>query len=100
MWKAREICILWEARRILLKNKAKSTSGGDDTQVDEVEVLQRSLENARWAEQQRINEMMPQQINKLMSIQGGQSSSSFYYPGFETNQEKCQDQEEDEDESE
>ncbi|KAL8205606.1 hypothetical protein R6Q57_009157 [Mikania cordata] len=120
-------------------NKAKSTSGGDDTPVDEVEVLQRSLgerrghvrgvgrkvksitpdlsphmyapaanelqqqlaeANARWAEQQRINEMMQQQINKLMSMQGGQGSSSFYYPGFETNQEKDQDQEEDEDEDE
>ncbi|KAL8204452.1 hypothetical protein R6Q57_023016 [Mikania cordata] len=108
-------------------NKAKSTSGGDDIPVDEVEVLQRSLgqwcghvrgvgrkvksitpdlpphmyapaanelqqqlaeANARWAEQQRINEMMQQQINKLMSMQGGQGSSSFYYPGFETNQEK------------
>ncbi|KAL8232236.1 hypothetical protein R6Q57_002014 [Mikania cordata] len=56
--------------------------------------------NARWAEQQRINKMMQQQINKLMSIQGGQGSSSFYYPGFETNQEKGQDQEEDEDEDE
>ncbi|KAL8227661.1 hypothetical protein R6Q57_015245 [Mikania cordata] len=77
-------------------NKAKSTYGGDDTQVDEVEVLQRSLASARWAEQQRINEMMQQQINKLMSMQGGQGSSSFYYPGFETNQEK----DEDEDESE
>ncbi|KAL8246236.1 hypothetical protein R6Q59_007452 [Mikania micrantha] len=118
-------------------NKAKSTSGGDDTPVDEVEVLQRSLgerrghvrgvgrkvksitpdlppqmyhpvanelqqqladANARWAEQQRINEMMQQQINKLMSMQGGQGSSSFYYPGFETNQEKDQEEEEDEDE--
>ncbi|KAL8249305.1 hypothetical protein R6Q59_006173 [Mikania micrantha] len=87
-------------------NKAKSTSGGDDTSVDEVEVLQHSLgerrghvrgvgrkvknitpdlpphmhapvanelqqlaeANARWAEQQRINEMMQQQINKLMSV--------------------------------
>ncbi|KAL8232073.1 hypothetical protein R6Q57_001851 [Mikania cordata] len=105
-------------------NKAKSTSGGDDTPVDEVEVLQRSLgerrghvrgvgrkvksitpdlpphmyapavnelqqqlaeANARWAEQQRINETMQQQINMLMSMQGGQSSSSFYHPGFETN---------------
>ncbi|KAD3336519.1 hypothetical protein E3N88_32038 [Mikania micrantha] len=85
-------------------NKAKSTSDGDDTPVDEVEVLQRSLgerrghvwgvgrkvksitpnlpphmyhlaanelqqqlvdANARWAEQQRINEMMQQQINKM-----------------------------------
>ncbi|KAD5508308.1 hypothetical protein E3N88_16011 [Mikania micrantha] len=120
-------------------NPAKSTSGGDDTPVDEVEVLQRSLgercghvrgvgrkvksitpdlpphmyapaanelqqqfteANARWAEQQRINEMMQQQINKLMSMQGGQGSSSFYYPGFETNQEKDQDQEEEEDEDE
>ncbi|KAD7480122.1 hypothetical protein E3N88_03258 [Mikania micrantha] len=118
-------------------NKAKSTSGGDDTPVDEVEVLQRSLgerrghvrgvgrkvksitpdlpphmyhpaanelqqqladANARWAEQQRINEMMQQQINKLMSMQGGQGSSSFYYPGFETNQEKDQEEEEDDDE--
>ncbi|KAL8205384.1 hypothetical protein R6Q57_008935 [Mikania cordata] len=120
-------------------NKAKSTSGGDDTPVDEVEVLQCSLgerrghvrgvgrkvksitpdlpphmyalaanemqqqlaeANARWAKQQRINEMMQQQINKLMSMQGGQGSSSFYYPGFATNQEKSQDQEEDEDEDE
>ncbi|KAL8201782.1 hypothetical protein R6Q57_010929 [Mikania cordata] len=89
-------------------NKAKSTSGGDDTPVDEVEVLQRSLDqrgghvraNARWAEQQRINEMIQQQIKKLMSMQGGQGSSSFYYPGFETNQEKDQDQDEDEDEDE
>ncbi|KAL8231822.1 hypothetical protein R6Q57_001600 [Mikania cordata] len=81
-------------------NKAKSTSGGDDTPVDEVEVLERSLANARWAEQQRINEMMQQQINKLMSMQGGQGSSSFYCPGFETNQEKDQDQEEEEDEDE
>ncbi|KAD7479222.1 hypothetical protein E3N88_02358 [Mikania micrantha] len=119
-------------------NKAKSTSGGDDTPVDEVEVLQRSLgerrghvrgvgrkvksitpdlpphmyhpaanelqqqlvdANARWAEQQRINEMMQQQINKLMSMQGGQGSSSVYYPGFETNQEKDQ-EEEDDDEDE
>ncbi|KAL8226592.1 hypothetical protein R6Q57_016424 [Mikania cordata] len=117
----------------------KSTSGGDDTPVDEVEVLQRSLDqrrghvrgvgrnvksitpnlpphmyapatnelqqqlaeaNARWAEQKHINEMMQQQIKKLMSMQGGQGSSSFYYPGFETNQEKDQDQEEDEDEDE
>ncbi|KAL8193293.1 hypothetical protein R6Q57_026874 [Mikania cordata] len=44
--------------------------------------------NARWADQQRINEMMQQQINKLMSMQGSQGSSSFYYPKFETNQEK------------
>ncbi|KAL8213856.1 hypothetical protein R6Q57_003305 [Mikania cordata] len=112
-------------------NKTKSTSGGDDTPVDEVEVMERSLgqrrghvrgvdrtvksitpdlpphmyapaanelqqqlaeANARWAEQQRINEMMQQQINKLMSMQGGQGSSSFYHPGFETNQEKDQDQ--------
>ncbi|KAD4888234.1 hypothetical protein E3N88_20307 [Mikania micrantha] len=117
-------------------NKAKSTSGGDDTPVDEVEVLQRSLgerrghvrgvgrkvksvtpdlppqmyypaanelqqqlaeANARWEEQQRINAMMQQQINKLMSMQGGQGSSSFYYPGFETNQEKDQEEEEEED---
>ncbi|KAL8198023.1 hypothetical protein R6Q57_029912 [Mikania cordata] len=96
-------------------NKAKSTSGGDDTPVDEVEVLERSLgqrrrhvrgvgrtvkTNARWAEQQHINEMMQQQINKLMSMQGGQGSSSFYYPRFETNQEKDQDQEEEDDEDE
>ncbi|KAL8247629.1 hypothetical protein R6Q59_008845, partial [Mikania micrantha] len=120
-------------------NKAKSTSGGDDTPVDEVEVLQRSLgerrghvrgvgrkvksitpdlpphmyhhaanelqqqladANVRWAEQQCINEMMQQQINKLMSMQGGQGSSSFYYPGFKTNQEKDQEEEEDEDEDE
>ncbi|KAL8215158.1 hypothetical protein R6Q57_004607 [Mikania cordata] len=120
-------------------NKTKSTSGGDDTPVDEVEVLQRSLGQRRghvrgvgrivksitpnlsphmyapaanelqqqlaeanvcWAEQQRINEMMQQQINKLMSMQEGQGSSSFYYLGFETNQEKDQDQEEDEDEDE
>ncbi|KAL8229853.1 hypothetical protein R6Q57_014753 [Mikania cordata] len=115
-------------------NKAKSTSGGDDTLVDEVEVLEHSLShrrghvrgvgrtvksitpdlpphmyaptanelqqqlaeaNAHWAEQQRINEMM-QQINKLMSMQGGQgsSSSSFYYPGCETNQEDDQDEDE------
>ncbi|KAL8202071.1 hypothetical protein R6Q57_011218 [Mikania cordata] len=86
-------------------NKSKSTSGGDDTPVDEVEVLQRSLgqrrgqvrgvgrkvksitpdlpphmyapatnelqqqlakTNARWAEQQRINEMMQQRINEMM----------------------------------
>ncbi|KAL8226895.1 hypothetical protein R6Q57_016727 [Mikania cordata] len=33
-------------------------------------------------------------------MQGGQGSSSFYYPGFETNQEKDQDQEEEEDEDE
>ncbi|KAD3336192.1 hypothetical protein E3N88_31711 [Mikania micrantha] len=117
-------------------NKAKSASGGDDTPVDEVEVLQRSLgerrgqvrgvgrkvksitpdlppqmyypaanelqqqlaeANARWEEQQRINAMMQQQINKLMSMQGGQGSSSFYYPGFETNQEKDQEEEEDDD---
>ncbi|KAL8215988.1 hypothetical protein R6Q57_022825 [Mikania cordata] len=108
-------------------NKAKSTSGGDDTPVDEVELLERSLgqrrghvrgvgrtgksitpnlpphiyaptanelqqqlakANTRWVEQQRINEMMQQQINKLMSMQGGQCSSSLYYPEFETNQEK------------
>ncbi|KAL8262663.1 hypothetical protein R6Q59_024012 [Mikania micrantha] len=91
-------------------NKAKSTSGGDDTPAEKVGVLQRSLANelqqqladanARWAEQQRINEMMQQQINKLMSMQGGQGSSSFYYPGFETNQEKDQHQEEEEDEDE
>ncbi|KAL8197981.1 hypothetical protein R6Q57_029994 [Mikania cordata] len=120
-------------------NQAKSTSGGDDTPVDEVEVLQRSLgerrghvrgvgrkvksitpdlpphmyapaanelqqqlaeANYRWAEQQRINEMMQQQINKLMSMQGGQGSSSFYYPGFETNQEKDQDQDQDQDQEE
>ncbi|KAL8214609.1 hypothetical protein R6Q57_004058 [Mikania cordata] len=120
-------------------NKAKSTSGGDDTPVDEVEVLQRSLgerrghvrgvgrkvksitpdlpphmyaptanelqqqlaeANARWAEQQRINETMQQQINMLMSMQGGQGSSSFYHPGFETNQEKDQEEEEEEDEDE
>ncbi|KAL8256546.1 hypothetical protein R6Q59_031613 [Mikania micrantha] len=117
-------------------NKAKSASGGYDTPVDEVEVLQRSLgerrghvrdvgrkvksvtpdlppqmyypaanelqqqlaeANARWEEQQRINAMMQQQINKLMSMQGGQGSSSFYYPGFETNQEKDQEEEEEED---
>ncbi|KAL8199543.1 hypothetical protein R6Q57_013111 [Mikania cordata] len=30
-------------------NKAKSTSGGDDTPVDEVEVLQRSLVKRAWA---------------------------------------------------
>ncbi|KAD6119783.1 hypothetical protein E3N88_11054 [Mikania micrantha] len=53
--------------------------------------------NARWEEQQRINAMMQQQINKLMSMQGGQGSSSFYYPGFETNQEKDQEEEEEED---
>ncbi|KAL8199726.1 hypothetical protein R6Q57_013294 [Mikania cordata] len=120
-------------------NKAKSTSGGDDTPVDEVEVLERSLgqrrghvrgvgrtvksitpdlpphmyapatnelqqqlaeANARWAEQQRINEMMQQQINMLMSMQGGQGSSPFYHPVFEPNQEKDQDQEEEEDEDE
>ncbi|KAL8215622.1 hypothetical protein R6Q57_022459 [Mikania cordata] len=120
-------------------NKTKSTSDGDDTPVDEVEVLERSLgqqrehvrgvgrtiksittnmpphmyapaanefqqqlaeANAHWAEQQCINEMMQQQINKLMSMQGGQGSSSFYHPGFETNQEKDQDQKEDEDEDE
>ncbi|KAL8229575.1 hypothetical protein R6Q57_014475 [Mikania cordata] len=102
-------------------NKAKSTFGGDDTLVDEVEVLERSLgqrrghvrgvgrkvksitpdlpphmyapeANARWAEQQRINGMMQQQINKLMSMQGGQSSSSPYYPGFEQNQDQDQDE--------
>ncbi|KAL8249312.1 hypothetical protein R6Q59_006180 [Mikania micrantha] len=116
-------------------NKAKSTFGGDDTPVDEVEVLQRSLgerrghargvgrkvksitldlppqmyyhaanelqqlaeANARWEEQQHINAMMQQQINKLMSMQGGQGSSSFYYPGFETNQEKDQEEEDDDD---
>ncbi|KAL8228192.1 hypothetical protein R6Q57_015776 [Mikania cordata] len=93
-------------------NKAKSTSGGDDTPVDEVEVLKRSLgerrwhvrgvgrkvkTNARWAEQQRINEMMQQQINMLMSMQGGQGSSYFNHPGFETNQEKDQEEEEEED---
>ncbi|KAL8228344.1 hypothetical protein R6Q57_015928 [Mikania cordata] len=142
MWKAGEICILREARDENITdelNKAKSTSDGDDTPVDEVEVLERSLAqrrehvrgvgrtvksitpdlpphmyahaanelqqqlaeaNARWAEQQRINEMMQQQINKLMSMQGGQGSSSFYYLGFETNQEKDQDQEEEEDEDE
>ncbi|KAL8218519.1 hypothetical protein R6Q57_021892 [Mikania cordata] len=55
-------------------NKAKSTSGGDDTPVDEVEVLERSL--------------------------GGQGASSFYHPGFETNQEKDQDQKEEEKEDE
>ncbi|KAL8209172.1 hypothetical protein R6Q57_008584 [Mikania cordata] len=128
------------------QKKAKSTSGGDDTPVDEVEVLQRSLgerrghvkgvgrkvksitldlpphmyahaanelqqqlaeANARWAEQQRINEtmqkqneMMKQQINMLMSMQGGQGSSSFYHPGFETNQEKDQEEDEEEDEYE
>ncbi|KAL8232952.1 hypothetical protein R6Q57_002730 [Mikania cordata] len=133
----------WENITVELK-KAKSTPGGDDTPVDEVEVLQRSLgerrghvrgvgrkvksitpdlpphmyvpvanelqqqlaeANARWAEQQRINEtmqkqneMMQQQINMLMSMQGGQGSSSFYHPGFETNQEKYQEEEEDEDE--
>ncbi|KAL8227309.1 hypothetical protein R6Q57_017141 [Mikania cordata] len=109
--------------------KSSHLYSGDDTPVDEVEVLERSLgqrrghvrgvgrtvksitpdlpphmyapeENARWAEQQCINEMMQQQINKLMSMQGGQGSSSFYYPGFETNQEKDQDQEEEEDEDE
>ncbi|KAL8196823.1 hypothetical protein R6Q57_024477 [Mikania cordata] len=142
MWKAGEICILREARDENITdelNKAKSTSDGDDTPVDEVEVLERSLAqrrehvrgvgrtvksitpdlpphmyahaanelqqqlaeaNARWAEQQRINEMMQQQINKLMSMQGGQGSSSFYYLEFETNQEKDQDQEEEEDEDE
>ncbi|KAD4982133.1 hypothetical protein E3N88_18804 [Mikania micrantha] len=112
-------------------NKAKSTSGGDDTPVDEVEVLERSLgqrrghvrgvgrtiksitpdlpphmyapaanelqqqlaeANARLAEQQRINEMMQQQINKLMSMQGGQSSISPNYPGFEENQYEDQDE--------
>ncbi|KAL8218317.1 hypothetical protein R6Q57_021690 [Mikania cordata] len=91
-------------------NITKSTSSGDDTPVDEVEVLELSLgqrrghvrgvgrtvknitldlpphmyapavnelqqqlaeANARWAEQERINEMMQQQINKLMSMQGG-----------------------------
>ncbi|KAL8199871.1 hypothetical protein R6Q57_013439 [Mikania cordata] len=116
-------------------NKAKSTSGGDDTPVNEVEVLERSLgqrrghvrgvgrtvksitpdlpphmyapatnglqqqlaeANARWAEQQCINEMMQQQINKLMSMQGSHGSSSFYYPGFEQNQEKDQYQDKDE----
>ncbi|KAL8214531.1 hypothetical protein R6Q57_003980 [Mikania cordata] len=56
--------------------------------------------NARWAEQQRINETMQQQINMLMSMQGGQGSSSFYHPGFETNQEKDQEEEEEEDEEE
>ncbi|KAD7477385.1 hypothetical protein E3N88_00521 [Mikania micrantha] len=131
----------WQWRVAMLENiteelnKAKSTSGGDDTPVDEVEVLQRSLgerrghvrgvgrkvksitpdlppqmyypaanelqqqlaeANARWEEQQRINAMMQQQINKLMSMQGGQGSSSFYYPGFETNQEKDQEEEEEE----
>ncbi|KAD4585655.1 hypothetical protein E3N88_23256 [Mikania micrantha] len=110
MWKAGGICISSEARDGIINypsnigdelNKAKYTSGGDDTPVDEVEVLQRSLgerrghvrgvgrkvksitsdlpphmyhpaanelqqqladANARWAEQQRINEMMQQQI--------------------------------------
>ncbi|KAL8215877.1 hypothetical protein R6Q57_022714 [Mikania cordata] len=129
----------WENITDELK-KEKSTSGGDDAPVDEVEVLERSLgqrrghvrgvgrtvksitpdlpphmyapaanelqqqqlaeANAHWAEQQCINEMMQQQINKLMSMQGGQGSSSFYHPGFETNQEKDQDQEEEEDEDE
>ncbi|KAL8230917.1 hypothetical protein R6Q57_000695 [Mikania cordata] len=154
MWKAGGIFILREARDGFVAiyytfwenitnelNKAKSTSGGDDTPVDEVEVLERLLgqrrghirgvgrtvksitpdlpphmyapaanevqqqlaeANARWAEQQRINKMMQQQINMLMSMQGGQgsSSSSFYHPGFVTNQEKDQDQEEEEDEDE
>ncbi|KAL8204988.1 hypothetical protein R6Q57_010611 [Mikania cordata] len=48
--------------------------------------------NACWAEQQCINEMMQQQINKLMSMQGGQSSSSPYYPGFEQNQDEDEDE--------
>ncbi|KAL8231522.1 hypothetical protein R6Q57_001300 [Mikania cordata] len=87
-------------------NKAKSTSGGDDTPVDEVEVLERSLGQRRGhvrgvgrtvKKQQRINEMMQQQINKLMSMQGGQSSSSPYYLGFEENQYQDQNQDEDED---
>ncbi|KAL8201106.1 hypothetical protein R6Q57_012445 [Mikania cordata] len=121
-WSRRVVCLnIWKARDMHFKgssrwynqlveqhwenitdelNKEKSTYGGDDTPVDEVEVLKRSLANARWAEQQRINEMMQQEINKLMSMQGGQGSSSFYHPRFETNQEKDQDQEEDEDEDE
>ncbi|KAL8239740.1 hypothetical protein R6Q59_016307 [Mikania micrantha] len=120
-------------------NKAKSASGGDDTPVDEVEMLERSLgqrrgnvrgvgrtvksinqdlpphmytpaanefqqqlaeANARWAEQQRINEMMQKQINKLMSMQGGQGSSSPYFPGFQQNEDQDQDQDQDQDEDE
>ncbi|KAL8196748.1 hypothetical protein R6Q57_024511 [Mikania cordata] len=89
--------------------KATKSSGGDNTRVDEVKVLERSPgqgrghvwdvgrtvksitpylpphmyapasnklqqqlaeANARREEQQRINEMMQQQINKLMSMQG------------------------------
>ncbi|KAL8213863.1 hypothetical protein R6Q57_003312 [Mikania cordata] len=51
--------------------------------------------NARWTEQQRIDDAT--QINKLMSMQGGQSSSSPYYPGFEENQYQDQNQDEYED---
>ncbi|KAL8228405.1 hypothetical protein R6Q57_015989 [Mikania cordata] len=78
-------------------NRAKSASGGDETPVDEVEVLERTLEaNARWEEQQRINETMQQQINKLMSMQG-QGSSSFYYPEHPQDEDEDHDKDEDED---
>ncbi|KAL8230901.1 hypothetical protein R6Q57_000679 [Mikania cordata] len=103
-------------------NKAKSTSGGDDTPVDEVEVLERSLGQgcrhvrdvgkivksitpyltphmyapaANELQQQRINEMMQQQINKLILMQGGQGSSSHYYPRFEQNEDQDEDDDSD-----
>ncbi|KAL8216106.1 hypothetical protein R6Q57_022943 [Mikania cordata] len=117
-------------------NKAKSASGGDDTPVDEVKMLERSLgqrcghvrgvgrtfksitpdlpphmyappinelqqqlaeANARWEEQQHINEMMQQQINKLMSMQG-QGPSTPYYPGFQQNENQNQDEDDKSDE--
>ncbi|KAL8223128.1 hypothetical protein R6Q57_020527 [Mikania cordata] len=117
-------------------NKEKSAFGGDDTPVDEVEALERSLgqrrrhgrgigrtvksitadlpphmyapesnelqqqlaeANARWEEQQHINEMMQQQINKLISMQGGQGSSSPYYPRFEQNEDQDEDEDDDDD---
>ncbi|KAL8229905.1 hypothetical protein R6Q57_014805, partial [Mikania cordata] len=82
-------------------NKAKSTSGDlpPHMYAPAANELQQQA-NARWEEQQRINEMMQQRINMLMSMQGGQGSSSFCHPGFETNQEKDQEEEEEEDEDE
>ncbi|KAL8193636.1 hypothetical protein R6Q57_026771 [Mikania cordata] len=53
MWKVGEICILREAQDENITdelNKGKSTSGGDDTPVDEVKVLERSLGQRRGHE--------------------------------------------------